>query len=377
MRFSPGHPCLRAGHTWISKSLGPPPGRTTAMRLLVAGGGTGGHLYPALAVARAHRADEPGGAVLLVGRKGGPEERLVPEAGFELETIAIRGLDRDAPWKNVALPVLIPLAIGRALRIVDRFHPDVVLGMGGYVMAPAVAAARMRRIPYVLHEKDVRPGLATRYFAPSAAAVCTTLPGTDSRLRDGHVVLTGVPLRAGFEPRTPDVPPRRLLITGGSQGARHINQAVWSAIDALCERFEEVVHVAGAQGAEGIAQHARNGYRGITFADDMPALMARADLLVSRAGVGTIAEAAAVGLPMVLIPGTFGGGHQEENAEAMVNVGAAVRIADDELTGESLARTLDSLDDDQLRAMAKASSSAGRRDAAERVLAVLREVARK
>src|SRR5437879_5742122 len=208
------------------------------MRLLIAGGGTGGHLFPALAVARGFRAEEPRGAVLLVGRAGGPEERLVPEAGFELETVRVRGLDRDAPWKNLALPVLIPLALRAGLRIVDRFRPDVVLGMGGYVMAPAVAPARMRRIPYVLHEKDVRPGLATRYFAAGAAAVCTTLPGTEKRLGNDHVELTGVPLREGFEPRTPAVPPKRLLVLGGSQGARHINEAVWGSLDDLRKRFE-------------------------------------------------------------------------------------------------------------------------------------------
>ena len=315
--------------------------------------------------------------MLLVGRAGGPEERLVPEAGFELETVRVRGLDRDAPWKNLALPVLIPLALRAGLRIVDRFRPDVVLGMGGYVMAPAVAAARMRRIPYVLHEKDVRPGLATRYFAAGAAAVCTTLPGTEKRLNHGHVVLTGVPLRDGFVPRTPNVPPRVLLVTGGSQGARHINQSVWSVLDGLCARFEEVIHVAGAQGVEGIAEvrdsHVR--YSGLTFSDDMPALMGRADLVVSRAGVGTIAEATAVGLPMILVPGTFGGGHQEENTKAMVEAGAAIRISDSELSGEALIRAIESLDGDRLRAMAKASAAAGRRDAAKRVLAVLHEVA--
>ena len=289
----------------------------------------------------------------------------------------MRGLDRDAPWKNLALPVLVPLALRSALRIVDRFRPDVVLGMGGYVMAPAVAAARMRRIPYVLHEKDVRPGLATRYFAASAAAVCTTLPGTEGRLNHTRVVLTGVPLRDGFVPRRPNVPPRVLLVTGGSQGARHINEAVWSALDGLCARFEEVIHVAGAQGADGVARHARERYRGIAFADDMPALMGQADLVISRAGVGTIAEATAVGLPMILVPGTFGGAHQEENAAAMVEAGAAIRIPDDGLTGETLLRAIESLDFDRLRAMAKASAVAGRRDAALRVLAVLHEAARK
>jgi len=347
------------------------------MRLLIAGGGTGGHLYPALAVARAHKEEEPDGAVLLVGRKGGPEERLVPAEGFELATVKIRGLDRDAVWKNVALPALIPLALRAGLRIVDRFKPDVVLGMGGYVMAPAVAAARIRGIPYVLHEKDVRPGLATRIFAARAAAICTTLPGTERRLPGRRVELTGVPLRDGFAQRTPDVPPRRLLVTGGSQGARNLNQAVWSALDDLCGRFEEVVHVAGAQGADGVAHHARPRYRGMAFTDEMADLMSRADLLVSRAGVGTIAEATAVGLPMILVPGTFGGGHQEENAAAMVEAGAAVRLGDAGLTGAGLVASIAALDDERLRAMATASAAAGRRDAAKRVLAILHEVARR
>src|SRR6202165_4880222 len=183
------------------------------MRLLIAGAGTGGHLYPALAVAQAFRAEAPDGAVLLVGRKGGSEEQLVPAAGFELATVNIRGLDREAVWKNLALPAVVPAAAREGLRIVDRFRPDVVLGMGGYVMAPAVAAARLRGIPYVLHEKDVRPGLATRIFAGKAAAICTTLPGTEKRLRGRRVELTGVPLREGFTPRKPELPPRRLLIT--------------------------------------------------------------------------------------------------------------------------------------------------------------------
>jgi UDP-N-acetylglucosamine--N-acetylmuramyl-(pentapeptide) pyrophosphoryl-undecaprenol N-acetylglucosamine transferase len=312
--------------------------------------------------------------VLMVGRAGGPEEKLVPEAGFELATVKVRGLDRDAVWKNLALPAIMPAALRAGLGIVDRFKPDVVLGMGGYVMAPAVAAARMRGIPYVLHEKDVRPGLATRLFAGAAAAICTTLPGTQKRIRARRVVLTGVPLREGFEPRTPSVPPRRLLITGGSQGARNLNQAVWGALDELLRRFESVVHVAGRQGAEGVAGHARERYRGLTFTDDMAALLAEADLLVGRAGVGTIAESAAVGLPMVLVPGTFGGGHQEENAAAMVDAGAAVRIGDAELTPDRLLATIDSLTAERLHAMAKASRATGRRDAAQRVLAVLHEV---
>ena len=301
----------------------------------------------------------------------------MPAAGFDLEAVNVRGFDRDALWKNVALPAIIPVALRSGLHIIDRFRPDVVLGMGGYVMAPAIAAARMRGIPYVLHEKDVRPGLATRFFAGGAAAICITLPGTEKRIGNDHIELTGVPLREGFEPRKAAVPPRRLLVTGGSQGARHINEAVWGALDTLRQRFEEVVHVAGRQGAAGVAAHTAPGYRGLTFTDDMPALMSVADLVVSRAGVGTIAEVTAVGLPMVLVPGTFGGGHQEENAMAMVDAGAAVRIADAELSPATLLSTIDGLSAERLHAMAEASSATGRRDAAQRVLAVLHRVAGK
>jgi UDP-N-acetylglucosamine--N-acetylmuramyl-(pentapeptide) pyrophosphoryl-undecaprenol N-acetylglucosamine transferase len=300
----------------------------------------------------------------------------VPAAGFELATVNVRGFDRDALWKNVALPAVIPMALRAGLRIVDAFRPDIVLGVGGYVMAPAIAAARIRGIPYVLHEKDVRPGLATRMFAGGAAVVCTTLPGTEKRIKARRVVVTGVPLRDGFEQRTPAVPARHLLITGGSQGARNLNPTVWATLDALGERFEEVVHVAGRQGADGVARHSQANYRGLTFVDEMQSLMRRADLVVGRAGVGTIAEATAVGLPMVLGPGTFGGGHQEENAAAMVEAGAAVAIPDAKLTPGSLLLTLDGLTPDRLRAMAKASAGAGRHDAAKRVLGVLREVVR-
>lgn len=344
------------------------------MRLLISGGGTGGHLFPALAVAQAFRAEEPRGEVLLVGRAGGPEEQVVPEAGFPLETVTVRGFDRDAPWKNAVLPVLLPAALGRAVAIVRRFRPDVILGVGGYVMAPAVAAGRLRRVPYVLHEQNVLPGLATRMFARSASAVCLTFSRTEHYLHGDNLEVTGLPLRAGFARRVPQVPARTLLVVGGSQGARHINQTVWHSLDALLQRFSEVIHVTGAQGAEASERYRRDGYRPVGFTTDMPALMAEADLVVCRAGVGTISEISAVGLPAILVPGTFGGGHQEQNAAVMVEAGAAVEIHDDDLTEDRLLQTIDSLSPEALRVMAQRSAGFGRPDAAERVLAVLRRV---
>ena len=307
----------------------------------------------------------------MVGRRGGPEERIVPEAGFDLETIAIQGLNRDALLSNLALPAVLPAAFARGVALVDSFLPDVVLGVGGYAMAPALVGARLRRVPYVLHEQNVVPGLATRLFAGGAAAICTTFAGTRVQ---GAVEVTGLPLRGGFQPRTPADPPRVLLITGGSQGAFKINAAVWACLDELLSRYQEVIHLTGRQGAEEAEKRSRPGYTVQAFSDDMAGLLARTDLVVSRAGVGTLAELTAVGLPSVLVPGTFGGGHQEHNAAALVDAGAAVRLGDRELSPQTLLATIEGLDRDRLRAMAAAATAMGRRDAASRVLAVLRRV---
>jgi UDP-N-acetylglucosamine--N-acetylmuramyl-(pentapeptide) pyrophosphoryl-undecaprenol N-acetylglucosamine transferase len=344
------------------------------MRLLISGGATGGHLFPALAVARALRADEPDAAILLVGKRGGPEERLVPAAGFDLETLHVQGLDRDAPWRNLTLPAVLPAALAAGRRIVERFRPDVVLGTGGYVMVPALRAAGALRIPYVMLVMEPR-GLANRLFYRRAAAACLSLPDRHGLVRARRVEVTGVPLREEFRPASPEVPARRLLVLGGSLGARRLNHAVWGALDGLLNRFESIVHVAGRQAEAELPRHERDRYRGIAFTDEMPALMADADLVVSRAGVSTLSEITASGLPAIVVPGTFAGGHQEENAQVLVAEGAAVRLADSELDPTSLLRTLDALGPEQLRRMAVASARLGRPDAAQRVVRVLREVA--
>src|SRR5207237_468448 len=233
--------------------------------------------------------EHPEGQILMVGKAGGPEERLVPAAGLALETVPIRGLDRDAAWKNLALPAVVPMAMRRGLRILDSFHPDVVLGMGGYAMAPAV----------------------------------------------------------------------------------------WEVLPELLQRFGSVIHLAGRQGAAEVERVVAElpGYRGLAFTDDMAALMAEADLVVSRAGVGTIGEVSAVGLPMILVPGTFGGAHQALNAQAVMAAGAAASVPDAEFTGRRLLAELDGLDAERLRAMSAASSALGRPAADRRVLRVVEQVA--
>jgi len=297
----------------------------------------------------------------------------VPLHGFALETIQVRGFDRDAPLRNLTLPVVLPGALGHGLRIVDRFRPDVVLGVGGYVMAPAVAAARLRGVPYVLQVSEAG-GLSNRLFRAGAAAACVTFPEDVETFRTPRTILTGYPLRPGFARRVPDVPARRLLVVGGSQGARRLNEAVWSSLGALLDAYEEVVHLTGRQGEAEAAALVRPGYRPIGYTDDMPGLLAAADLVVCRAGVGTCAELTAVGLPAVVVPGTFGGGHQEHNALALERAGAAVRIADADLTADTLVDTLRSLTGERLRAMAGASAALGRPDAAQAIVRLLEEV---
>ena len=329
---------------------------------------------PALAVARAFATEEPAGELLLVGRAGGPEERLVPEAGFRLETVRIQGLNRDSLLKNLLLPAVLPAALREGLRIVDRFQPDVVLGVGGYAMAPAAWAARRRKIPYVLAVFEPG-GVANRLFRRGAAAACVSFADDVERFPTARTVLTGYPIRPGFAPHEPRLPPKRLLVVGGSQGARRINETVWSALDGLVERFEEVVHLTGEQGRVRSQEFARPRYRPLAFAAEMPGLMAEADLVLCRAGIGTLAEVAAVGLPAIVVPGTFGGGHQERNAARLVRAGAALRLADDELASDTLLAAVDSLGAERLGEMAAASRALGRPGAARDIVAVLREVA--
>ena len=344
------------------------------MRLLISGGGTGGHLMPALAVALVFRAEEPEGELLLVGKAGGPEEQLVPEAGFPLRTINIRGLNRDSLVKNLALPAVIPAAFREGGKIVDAVRPDVVLGVGGYAMAPSLWAASRRGIPYVLAVFE-SGGLANRLFRRGAAAACVSFADDVERFPTPRTIVTGYPLRPGFVPGRPLVPPRRLLVIGGSQGARRLNDTIWSALDGLLERFTEVVHLTGEQGRVRSHDLLRPGYRPLAFSSDVPALMAEADLVLCRGGIGTLAEVTAVGLPAIVVPGTFGGAHQVRNAERLVRVGAAAMIADDDLAADSLLVALDSLHGDRLREMAAAARTFGRPDAAREILAVLREVA--
>jgi UDP-N-acetylglucosamine:LPS N-acetylglucosamine transferase len=241
-------------------------------------------------------------------------------------------------------------------------------------MAPALWGAQRTGTPYVLQVSEA-DGLANRLFRRGAAAACVTFPGDVDRFVTRRTVLTGYPLRPGFVPRSPGLPARRLLVLGGSQGSHQINEAVWGALDGLLDRFAEVVHQTGRQGEEQAATLVRPRYRPFAFSDRIPDLLGEADLVLCRAGVGTTAEVTAVGLPMLVVPGTFGGGHQLRNAARLHREGAAVHIADEDLTPARLLQEVERLTPERLEAMAARSRALGRPDAAAAIVRVLLEAA--
>ena len=356
---------------------------------MIAGGGTAGHLTPAIAVAAALQREEPSGDVLLVGRRGGMEERIVPAAGLPLTTIRVRGVDTSRPLLSAAALARLPFNVLEARRLLRRFKPDVVVGAAGYVCVPVALAASTLRIPLVMLEQNLVPGRATQRLARRARAVAASYAETAPYLPGVRVVHTGNPVRAAVLDALPaplGARPRRLLVTGGSQGARRINLAVLAAAPLLLDRNPElrITHACGERDAAVVlAEHAalpatiRERYVVAPFFDDIAAQIAAADIVLMRCGGSSLAEVSVLGRPMLLVPYPHAGAHQVENARPYVEAGAARLILDAELEPPRVAAEVQALLDDPAawRAMAGCSRESGRPDAAERVLALLHEVA--
>ena len=352
------------------------------MRVLISGGGTGGHLFPAIAVAQALSRNAPDTQLLYVGRRGGMEEQVVPRYGIPIETIVAAKLDMEKLWRNWSFPFVAPQALLQSARIVRRFRPDVVLGTGGYVSAPVVLAAAAVRVPVVLQEQNAMPGRATRLLSRVARVVATAYPESAPYLH-ARAVVTGTPVRTEFWKRRGDFPvrPCRLLILGGSQGAHHINEAVAAALPELTGRLGlDVWHQTGERDVgwlQSLESPSGGHYHPFAFADDLAEQVYAADLVVSRAGAGSISEVSAAGIPMLLVPGPFAGGHQRLNAEPFERAGAARVIANEECDGPRLTREIAAIADDPAAysKMVDAMRSLGRPRAAEEVAGLLQAAA--
>jgi UDP-N-acetylglucosamine--N-acetylmuramyl-(pentapeptide) pyrophosphoryl-undecaprenol N-acetylglucosamine transferase len=351
------------------------------MRMIVAGGGTGGHLFPGLAVAEATASDRD--SVLFVGSAFGIEARIIPETRFPFRPISIRGL-RGRGWRGaLQLLVQLPAAIVRAWRIVAEFRSDVVLGVGGYASFPVVVAAWLRGVPSVLVEQNARPGWTNRVLSRLARRVCTTFPESAAHFPRGRAVQTGNPVRALSAPPPAEKSGFTLLVFGGSQGAHRINQALYDAAEALGREIPSlrILHQTGARDAPWLRErYAELGMRAEVheFIDDMGAAYAAADLVLCRAGATTVAELTTLGKPAVLVPYPFAADdHQRANAAVLAERGAAVLVLDRELDGARLASVVIELAADRARLarMAEEARRLGVPDAAARVLRICREVA--
>ncbi|MFN8189701.1 MAG: undecaprenyldiphospho-muramoylpentapeptide beta-N-acetylglucosaminyltransferase [Nocardioidaceae bacterium] len=355
------------------------------MRILLAGGGTAGHTSPLLATADALRRLDPTVEIVCLGTPRGLENQVVPAAGYPLEHIPPVPLPRSLSGELVRVPGRLRAAIKEAAAVLDRVRPDVLVGYGGYVSMPAYVAARRRRLPVVVHEQNALPGLANRAGARLASRVAVSFP--DTPLPRAEYV--GLPIRRmistldraavrdearAFFGLDPDRP--TLLVTGGSQGARNLNNAVSGASQALADAGVQVLHVVGPQGE---ASPVASGvpYVVVNFVDRMDLAYAAADLVVCRGGASSVTEAAAVGLPGVFVPLPIGNGEQARNAEPVVAAGGGLLVPDAALTSEWVAATVPELanDADRLAAMGAAAARLVPRDADDRLARIVVEAA--
>jgi UDP-N-acetylglucosamine--N-acetylmuramyl-(pentapeptide) pyrophosphoryl-undecaprenol N-acetylglucosamine transferase len=352
------------------------------VRALLAGGGTAGHTSPLLATADAlRRLQDPADPVEVtaLGTPRGIEGRVVPEAGYPLEMIPPVPLPRRPSADLARVPGRLRGAFTAALSVLDRVQPDVVLGFGGYVCVPAYLAARRRHLPIVVHEGNALPGIANRLGARLTTHVATSFPATPLR----HASYIGLPIRRMISTldraalRTQarlglglDADRPTLLVTGGSQGARRLNQAVSGAAACLAEAGVQVLHVAGPTGEVSVGTLAgAPPYVVVPYVDRMDLAYAAADLVLCRAGANSVTEVAAVGLPAVFVPLPIGNGEQELNARPVVDAGGGLLVQDVELTPEWVCGTVPDLIGDPARLAAMSSAAAGLipRDADERL----------
>lgn len=368
--------------------------------ILIAGGGTAGHVFPALAVARELTARAGDVEVVFVGVADRLEARLVPEAGFELHTIDAVAIPRRPSPSLLRVPGALRAGVRQCRELITERHAAAAVTFGGYVSFPLDRAAFREQLPLVIHEQNSVPGLTNRVAARWCDRVAVTFPGSVTRFRQGErCVITGDPVRSdvvhldrearrgaalaafGLDPDR-----RTVLVFGGSQGARSINQAVVAAHGFWGGRNLQLLHAAGGAGYSAAArdwEQARTAHpdgppvKLVEFIDDMAAAYAAADVVVCRAGATSIAELTVLGLPSVLIPYPYAtADHQRENAEALARAGGAAVIDEEELTGERLVATLAPLLDDPsaYAAMAQGARAFGRPDAAAAVARLVLEL---
>lgn len=342
----------------------------------MAGGGTGGHLFPGLAVAREFQKRDTMTHILFVGTESGIESRVLPREKFPLEILPVKGIKgrglrglMEALWG-------VPMSLYDSLRIISRFRPDCILGLGGYASGPLVVAGKMKGVPCAILEQNLRPGLTNRILARVVDRIFTTFEESVSYLPSSKIIQTGNPVRWERLPKISKGEDFTLLIFGGSAGAHKINLCAIDALDKLKELAPEirVIHQTGEADFAAIkAAYSSLPFRVeiFPFIDKMDEAYARADLIICRAGATTIAELTNFGKAAILVPYPYAAhDHQRLNAQALKNRGAAEMVLDQELGGDNLASRIRSLfhDRETVKAMGEAARGLSRPEAAKRIV---------
>jgi UDP-N-acetylglucosamine--N-acetylmuramyl-(pentapeptide) pyrophosphoryl-undecaprenol N-acetylglucosamine transferase len=359
------------------------------MRAILAGGGTGGHVIPALAIANQLKKSY-GAEVLFIGTARGIENRLVPAAGYPLQLVRVGALKNVSLTTRLKTAFDLPRAVWDAGRMLNEFAPDVVIGVGGYASGPAMLAAIVKHIPTLAFEPNVVPGFANRMVARFVSAAAVHFEETAKYFR--HAEVTGVPVRQAFF-EIPVLTNRQsggtptVLVFGGSQGAHAINEAMMRCLPVLQQEAPgiHIIHQTGERDYnDALAAYQNQGetapsftFEVSKFIEDMPAAFARADLLVCRSGASTVAEIAAAGKPAVFVPfPRAADDHQRVNAEALARAGAAVVVEESKLEGVWLAETIAALLGDQrkLEQMSAAARSLAHPNAAQDIAAMAARV---
>ena len=352
----------------------------SGVRVMIMAGGTGGHIFPGLAVAKVLRAR--GADVSWLGTPAGLENRLVPQAGIDFDTIPIQGLRGRGLAGWLAAPLRVLRAAWQARSILRRRRPQCVLSMGGYVAGPGALAARLMGIPLVIHEQNAIAGLTNRLLRPLARRIMTGFPETLPRGEHvGNPVREDIAAIDAPEHRMADREgPLRVLVVGGSQGAAAFSDVVPAGLAGIeASTRPQIVHQAGRQLDETVRAYQRAGIEGdvCEFIDDMAGAWARTDLAICRAGALTVAELAAAGVASVLVPFPHAvDDHQTANARFLSDAGAAWLVDQREFSAEWLATLLKRLTREELTAMAGKARKLARNDAAERVADACLEVVR-
>lgn len=353
------------------------------LRVLISGGGTGGHIFPALSIANALRRRNPDTEIMFVGALGRMEMERVPAAGYDIVGLPVAGFERKRLWRNFGVMIKLMRSMRLAKKVVREFRPDIAIGVGGYASGPTLKAAQKRGVPTLLQEQNSYAGVTNKLLAKKAGAICVAYSGMERFFPADRIVLTGNPVRAditsctltreqarealGMDPKR-----KMVLVVGGSLGARTINESIARSIDTVTEAGAQILWQTGKFYADECAAIAagHDNVRATAFISDMATAYRAADLVVARAGAGTISELQLLGLPAVLIPSPMvAEDHQRKNAQALADRDAAVMILDADARGQLPATVTGLLADDARRACLAANvAEMALRDSDEKIV---------